>query len=96
MNNMSKYVVLVFVSLMAFGCAGRAMEPRVAEKPENVERAIEVEEGSISDYTVRAGHWAVEAGQGTAEAAEDTWEWMREKKRRAQKWVHEKTEPEKE
>lgn len=81
---------LVLVS----GCASRTMDPKVPEnEDESVERTIEVEEDSFADYSVRAGHWMVETGEGVSEAAEDGWEWMKNKKDRAKGWVHEKTEP---
>jgi len=86
-------IAVLSFAMVVSGCAGRAMEPKAPE-PEKVERAIEVEENSFSDYSVRAGHWAVETSEGVSEAAEDGWEWMREKKNRAKKWVHEKTESE--
>lgn len=94
-SNYRCFAILAF-ALAVSGCAGRAMEPKVqSEEPEKVERAIEVEEDSLSDYSVRAGHWAVETGEGISEAAEDGWEWMREKKNRAKGWVHENTKPDK-
>jgi len=96
---MSKFNRFAIVTVLAFalvGCGNRAQQPRqpvqpVEPQPEQVERSVEVEEGSFADYTVRAGHATVEAAQGAAEAAEDAYDWAAEKKRRAKAWLHEAT-----
>ena len=96
MSRQAVFLVLVLGSFVV-GCAGRAkpVQQPVEPQPQQVERSVEVEKDSFADYTVRAGHAPVEAAQGAAEAAEDAWEWTKEKKRRAKAWLHEATKEEK-
>jgi len=99
MTKFNSLFIAVLVLFVSVGCANRATHPRAPQQeqvaepaPKEVERSVEVEEGSLADYTVRAGHATVEAAQATAEAADDAWEWSKEKKRRAKAWLHEATE----
>jgi len=97
MHKFNRFAILTIVlALTSLGCAGRAMQPTqpIQPPPQEVERSVEVEEGSFADYTVRAGHATVEAAQGAAEAAEEAYDWAAEKKRRAKAWLHDATEPE--
>jgi uncharacterized protein YpmB len=92
----------LFIATVLFssiGCANH-VQPRQPEQQYRqsqqqsvkfTERAIKVEKNSISDYAVRAGHTSVKAAQGTAEAMEDAYDWVAEKKKRAKAWLHEVT-----
>ena len=98
MNKFSN-VFIAAILLSSIGCANHVQQPQPRQpqqqQPQPVEptteRSIEVEENSLSDYAVRAGHATVKAAQGTAEATEEAYDWAAEKKRRAKAWVHEVT-----
>jgi len=94
---MNKVHTLVVISaLLVVGCARNTrVEVPVAPPPQEVERSVEVDEGSPSDYAARAAHGAIEAGQATYEAGEEAYDWLRDKKKRAKRWLHEATAEEK-
>jgi len=89
-NKLTAIVMFVSIALVS-GCGSRQVTP-VTPTERVTERVIEVEDGSVADYSARAAHGAIEAGQTVYEAGEDTWDWMKEKKRRAKNWVHKNTE----